>query len=128
MEVSLMEDDFDNEESLDLSDIFTDEFMSEYTAFASCGELLAECPVRIEDHDDVDNVDTSEMHAFVAEVTKVEAWEVMQGEPVRIYTSNQLGLQTLLLDNEERIIVGIDGTKRSNIQIGSDVKIVLKKD
>ena len=30
MEVSLMEDDFNNEESLDLNDIFTDEFMRIY--------------------------------------------------------------------------------------------------
>src|SRR5690625_400804 len=92
MEVSLMEDDFDNEESLDLNDIFTDEFMSEYTDFESFGEFLAEAPVRIEDQDDFDNMDMSEMDAFVAEVTKFEAWEDMQGEAVSLYTINQLGL------------------------------------
>src|SRR5699024_3655563 len=128
MEVSLMEDDFNSEESLDLNDIFTDEFMSEYTDFESFGEFLAEAPARIEDQDDFDNMDMSEMDAFVAEVTKFEAWEDMQGEAVSLYTINQLGLQKFLLKNEERIIVGIDGTKRSNIEIGSDVKIVLKKD
>lgn len=92
MEVSLMEDDFNNEESLDLNDIFTDEFMSEYTDFESFGEFLAEAPVRIEDQDDFDNMDMSEMDAFVAEVTKFEAWEDMQGEAVSLYTINQLGL------------------------------------
>src|SRR5699024_1140927 len=108
-----MEDDFDNEESLDLNDIFTDEFMSEYTDFESFGEFLAEAPVRIEDQDDFDNMDMSEMDAFVAEVTKFEAWEDMQGDAVSLYTINQLGLYKFVLKEEERLIVGMDGTKRS---------------
>src|SRR5699024_2708400 len=92
MEVSLMEDDFNNEESLDLNDILTDELMSEYTDFESIGKFLDEALIRIEDHDDFDNMYMSEMDAFVAEVTKFEAWEDMQGEAVSLYTINQLGL------------------------------------
>lgn len=32
------------------------------------------------------------------------------------------------MEDKGRIIMSIDGTKRSNIQVGSEVKIVLKED
>src|SRR5690625_6953784 len=104
MEVSLMEDDFNSEESLDLNDIFTDEFMSEYTDFESFGEFLAEAPVRIEDQDDFDNMDMSEMDAFVAEVTKFEAWEDMQGEAVSLYTINRSEEHTSELQSRGHLV------------------------
>lgn len=81
----------EDDEALDLNDIFTDGFISEYTDFSSFAEFLAESPVEIRDQEDFDQMDMSEMDAYVSEVSQFEAWEDMQGEAVSLYTINQLG-------------------------------------
>ena len=88
-----MKDDFfESEEELDLNDIFTDGFISEYTDFSSFAEFLAEAPIKIDNQEDFDQMDMGEMDAYVAEVSQFETWEDMQGEAVSLYTINQLGL------------------------------------
>ncbi len=86
------EDYFDAGEELDLKDIFTEEFMSKYTDFTSFEAFLSESPIEIETQEDFDEMNMSEMDAWVQEVTQFEAWEDMQGEAVSLYTINQLGL------------------------------------
>lgn len=81
-----------NEEELDLKDVFTDEFMSEYTDYQTFEEFLSESPVQINSQEDFDQMDIGEMDVFVNEVTQFEAWEDMQGEAVSLYTIKQLGL------------------------------------
>lgn len=80
------------EEALDLKDVFTEEFMSEYTDYPNIETFLAESPVEIETQEDFEQMDMGEMDAFVSEVTKFDAWEDMQGEAVSLYTIKQLGL------------------------------------
>ncbi len=88
-----MKDDFfESEEELDLNDVFTDGFISEYTDFSSFAEFLEEAPIKIGNQEDFDQMDMGEMDAYVAEVSQFETWEDMQGEAVSLYTINQLGL------------------------------------
>lgn len=88
----MYDDIYNDDEALDLKDIFTDDFMSMYTEFQTFEEFLYESPVEIESQEDFDQMDMGAMDAYVSEVTQFEAWEDMQGEAVSLYTINQLGL------------------------------------
>lgn len=60
-----------------ITDLFTDDFMRNYTEFGSFEAFLQGSPWTVETHADFEAIPTAELDAYVREHTGFESWATM---------------------------------------------------
>lgn len=79
------------ERSVPFEDLFTAEFMDEYTDFPSIDDLLNAGGFNAETDEDFEAIPEDKLDAFIARVTRFSTWEEMLSEATQAYLSDQLG-------------------------------------
>lgn len=81
----------DRQKKIPFSDLFTPEFMSKYTSFASFDELLSAGGFHAETSEEFEEIPEAAFDAHIAATTKFPTWEDMLDEATSQYVTKALG-------------------------------------
>lgn len=79
-------------QSVSLTDVMTDSFISENSSFGSFNELLETSGFKVEPQEDFAAIPDAEWDAFIDEKTSFSNWEEMKNSAGAMYARKQLGL------------------------------------
>ncbi len=76
--------------SLSLEELFTEDFLKEYTRFTSVEDMFKEGGFEIKSGDDFDKISKKEWNKFIKNNTKFKKWQDMLEKAVELKVLNQL--------------------------------------
>lgn len=77
--------------TVSFEDLFTPQFMSEYTEHSSMEDLFNSGGFEINSAEDFENLPEEDLDAHVAKTTKFSTWQEMLGKATEVYVVKQLG-------------------------------------
>lgn len=75
-----------------MQELFTDEFMENYTEFGTFEEFLEESRWNVETQEDFERIPEDEFDGYVDEKTGFDSWEMMLSVAGREYVMRQINL------------------------------------
>lgn len=81
----------DGKHSVSFAELFTTEFMQQYTPYESLEELFSAGGFEVNSKEDLEAIPDEKMDAHVAQTTTFDSWEDMQPGAIKNYTAKKLG-------------------------------------
>lgn len=81
----------EKEQSVPFDILFNESFMLNYTKSKSIDDFFKQSPFELENEEDFERINESELDEYVNKETSFSSWEEMKGKAGAIYIKKQLG-------------------------------------